>query len=444
MHSDDTSVAILEKHAIQSVTVNKSPPAVLHFHEKVTADNSKYAGVHPMIAQDSHQRNLAALIAKAILSLPPIPESQSWGHNGTQFSGYTTAQASAIPVFANGHYTLRHKPDFISVTRGPGLRSCLATGVDTTKGVALGWQIPLVGVNHMQAHALTPRLVSALQHSANHDEAPAFPFLSLLVSGGHTLLVTSKSITDHEILAQTNDIAIGDCLDKIARAIIPSKLLAQSRDAMYGRLLEGFAFPLGAESYDYTPPSSRHDELASKPTKWGWSLGVPLSETRAGKSRDMEFTFTGTQGNVERICKSKGWHSDSEEAEAERVDLARESMRVLFEHLSSRVVKALQQVKAQGHGVEVVVVSGGVASNKFLSHVLRDFLNVRGFSHVRLISPPGDLCSDNAAMIAWAGMEMFEAGWESYLSIQALSKWEIDPGAKDGGILGVDGWKRRE
>ena len=118
-------------------------------------------------------------------------------------------------------------------------------------------------------------------------------------------------------------------------------------------------------------------------------------------------------------------------------------MRVLFEHLSSRVVKALQQVKARGHGVEVVVVSGGVASNKFLSHVLRAFLDVRGFSYVRLVSPPRDLCSDNAAMIAWTGMEMFEAGWESDLSIQALSKWAIDPGAEDGGILGVDGWRRQ-
>ena len=397
-----------------------------------------------MIAQDSHQRNLAALIAKAILSLRPIPESQSWGQRGAHFPGHPTAQASAIPVYANGQYTLKHKPDFVSVTRGPGLRSCLATGVDTAKGLALAWRIPLVGVNHMQAHALTPRLVSALRHSANHDEAPAFPFLSLLVSGGHTLLVTSKSITDHKILAQTNDIAIGDCLDKIARVILPSRFLAQSRDAMYGRLLEAYAFPLGAESYHYTPPSSRHDELASKPTKWGWSLGVPLSETRAGKSRDMEFTFTGTQGNVERICRSRNWHSDSEEAEAERVDLARESMRVLFEHLSSRVVKALQQVKAQGRGVEVVVVSGGVASNKFLSHVLGTFLDVRGFSHVQILSPPGALCSDNAAMIAWAGMEMFEAGWESDLSIQALSKWAIDPDAKDGGILGVDGWERQK
>lgn len=102
---------------------------------------------------------------------------------------------------------------------------------------------------------------------------------------------------------------------------------------------------------------------------------------------------------------------------------------------------ALRYVKAQG--VDTTVVSGGVASNKFLGHVLRTFLDVRGFPHVRLIFPPGDLCSDNAAMIAWTGMEMFEAKWESELSIQALRKWSIDPNAEDGGILGVDGWKRR-
>ena len=393
-----------------------------------------------MIAQDSHQRNLAVLISEALRNLPePRDHHCSINHGTRQKNG--AVQDLAIQVNCSGGYMLKHKPNFISVTRGPGLRSCLATGVDTAKGLSVAWQIPLLGVNHMQAHALTPRLVSALKHSANHDPAPTFPFLSLLVSGGHTLLVISRSITDHGILAQTNDIAVGDCLDKIARAILPTSVTAQSRDTMYGRLLESIAFPSGPESYDYTPPAQRHQELICKPTKWGWSLGTPLAETRAGKSRKMEFTFTGTQSNVERIYESRGLKTDGDESEEETVGLARESMRILFEHLSSRVVMALQQFKAQG--VETVVVSGGVASNKFLRHVLRIFVDVRGFSHVRFIFPPGDLCSDNAAMIAWTGMEMFQAKWESELSIQALRKWSIDPSAEDGGIMGVDGWKRR-
>lgn len=303
--------------------------------------------------------------------------------------------------------------------------------------LAVAWQVPLLGVNHMQAHALTPRLVSALKRGANRAADPDFPFLSLLVSGGHTLLVHSKSTVDHQILAKTNDIAIGDCLDKIARAVLPSSILAQSSDSMYGRLLESFAFPSGLESYKYVPPACRQDELARKPTKWGWSLGTPLSESRAGKSRNMEFTFTGTQGNVERVCKSKYLEQE------ERIELARESMRVLFEHLGSRVIMALQHSRIQDVELQTLVVSGGVASNHFLKHVLRAFLHARGFSHVRLMVPPSHLCTDNAAMIAWTGIEMYEAGWESEMSVQARRIWAIDVNVEDGGILGAEGWKRR-
>ena len=104
---------------------------------------------------------------------------------------------------------------------------------------------------------------------------------------------------------------------------------------------------------------------------------------------------------------------------------------------------ALQQFMARKLGIHTLVVSGGVARNNFLKHVLRAFLDARGFSHVELVFPPPYLCTDNAAMIAWTGIEMFEAGWESDLSIQARRKWAIDTEAEDGGILGADGWKRR-
>lgn len=423
--------------------VGNGPVAALHFHEKVTSDNSKFAGVHPLVAQDSHQRNLATLVAKALERLPLAAnhDFEADREPGLREQAVKSNHPSAIHVFSNGRYLLKQRPDFISVTRGPGLRSCLASGLDTAKGLAVAFQVPLIGVNHMQAHALTPRLASALKHGAKYDPDPAFPFLSLLVSGGHTLLVHSKSITDHEILARTKDVAVGDCLDKAARAVLPSSVLAQSKDAMYGTLLETFAFSSGPESYDYTPPTRRHEELARKPTKWGWSLGAPLSETRAGKSRAMEFTFTGTQSNVERICKTRNW--EAEHGTEERVDLARESLRVVFEHLCSRVVMALQQFTAQTIGIHTLVVSGGVARNNFLKHVLRSFLDARGFSHVRLLFPPAPLCTDNAAMIGWTGIEMFEAGWESDLSIQARRKWAIDTEAEDGGILGADGWKKR-
>ena len=407
--------------------------AKLHFHEKITADNSKFQGIHPMIALDSHQVNLGKLVHRALEYLPSEYEDNE-GPNDTK--------TISIRHFSSQLEVLKRMPDFVSVTRGPGMRSSLSTGVDTAKGLAIAWQVPLVGVNHMQAHALTPRLVSALETSKDPIE-PTFPFLSLLVSGGHTLLVHSTSIASHPILATTADIAIGDCLDKCARHILPPDLLDTTKHTMYGRLLEAFAFPSGAD-YEYNPPSSRTEELARKSTKWNWSFGVPLAEARSGrKSRSMEFSFTGTGSAVARIMKQRTEEGGMEEEE--RREIAKETMRVVFEHLASRVVTALQtmQRKAAEPMVNTLVVSGGVASNGFLKHVLRSVLDVRGFSQIELSFPPPALCTDNAAMIAWAGMEMYEAGWESDLGIQAVRKWSIDPHAEDGGILGLDGWKRR-
>ena len=280
---------------------------------------------------ESHQKNLSALILRALHVLP---------NTGSP------------------------KPDFISVTRGPGMRSSLATGLDTAKGLAIAWQIPLVGVNHMQAHALTSRLISALG-GTSPNPAPAFPFLSLLISGGHTLLVHSRDLTDHAILATTTDIAIGDCIDKIARLLLGPEVLKQGGDVMYGRHLERFAFPNGSADYNYTAPTTRAEEIARKTTRWGWALIPPLAETRSGsKSKAMEFTFSGLGSAVKRICEGKEMMDENE-----RRELAQESMRLAFEHLASRVGWALRDLEKNGSMVETLVVSGGVASNVFLRTV---------------------------------------------------------------------------
>lgn len=227
----------------------------------------------------------------------------------------------------------------------------------------------------MQAHALTPRLVSALESDSNsdgHQHEPAFPFLSSLVSGGHTMLVHSKALTQHSILARTTDIAVGDAIDKMARSILPSEIIASSEDVMYGRLLEKFAFPDNQGYEDYTAPSTRAEEILRKPSRWEWALAAPLAETRSGsKSKAMEYSFSGLGSAVERICK---WEETAMSLE-ERVDLAREVMRVAFEHLASRVIMALMAMDGNGTNagggerVGTLVVSGGVASNQFLRKV---------------------------------------------------------------------------
>jgi N6-L-threonylcarbamoyladenine synthase len=336
----------------------------------------------------------------------------------------------------------------VAVTRGPGMRSNLTTGLDTAKGLATAWQVPLIGVHHMQAHALTPRLVNAMQsRSSPGDIAPAFPFLSLLVSGGHTLLLHTKSLTDHAILAETSDIAIGDCLDKTARIILPEKEASTSKSGSFGAILERFAFPTthnGASEidYDYQPPRSRHEmELQNQQsTSYGWNCPSPFYSTRGGiKKNAMEFSFTGLVTHVQRVV-TFGWDLEAGKlsksprkepmAEDEARLLARETMRVVFEHLASRVVLALKKEKEtqpEANWSKTLVIGGGVASNNFLRHLMREYLTAWGFEDVEICVPPMELCTDNAAMIAWAGYEMFEAGHrDSAFRSRALRKWSLE------------------
>ncbi|KAL8873101.1 MAG: hypothetical protein Q9174_001373 [Haloplaca sp. 1 TL-2023] len=218
----------------------------------------------------------------------------------------------------------------------------------------------------MQAHALTPRLVNALKVNSD-DLEPQFPFLSLLVSGGHTMLVHSKELTHHTILASTTDVAIGDVIDKAARQILPREVIQCADEMMYGRVLERFAFPAEIEQYAYVAPTTRAEEMSRKSSSWGWALAAPLAGTRSGsKSKAMEFSFSGLGSAIQRICKGR----ETTMRHEERVDLAREVLRVAFEHLASRTSMALEKLnKVQAPSskrVSTLVVSGGVASNRFL------------------------------------------------------------------------------
>jgi N6-L-threonylcarbamoyladenine synthase len=328
------------------------------------------------------------------------------------------------------------------------MRANLFTGLDTAKGLSVAWQIPFIGVHHMQAHLLTPRLVSAMSREQHNSDVastaqpltPEFPFLSILVSGGHSMLVESTSITDHTIMASTADIAIGESLDKAAREILPNSVLKEAKTTMYGKLLEQFAFPGGSADWgSYCAPKTRGEELIKQPSPWGWTLTSPFANTR-----QLQFSFSFLPSMITKLMGAKKTAGE-DVSDEERVTLAREAMRVCFEHLGSRTIIALEELqqKVRNKGVpeaKTLVISGGVAANRFLMAVLRSFLDVRGFGHVEVVAPPPYLCTDNAAMIGWAGIEMFEAGFSTDLGGRALRKWALDPRAEDGGLLGADGW----
>ena len=266
------------------------------------------------------------------------------------------------------------------------------------------------------------------------------------------MLLETRSLVDHTIITETSDIAVGDTLDKIGRDILPLEVLATITDGMYARALESFCFPPSDEGsdapsvrsrYSYVPPQTRGQEYAPTLSPYGWTLYVPFSTgANAGKARSKEFSFTGMGSQVRKICESRGQHISEEE----RKFLGRNVMRIIFEHIANRIVLALegrsQQFNAQT--ISDLVLSGGVASNAYLRHILECYIQTRYTAKTKevitLLAPPSYLCTDNAAMIAWAGIEMWSAGWRTDLTVQAVRKWSMDPENSDGGILGLPGW----
>lgn len=385
---DDTAVAVLS---------HTGPSTELLFNERISSDNRAFQGIAPNITVHGHQTTLAAMVQRACRHLPAS------------------------------------KPDFVSATRGPGIKTNLSVGLTLAKGLAVAWDVPLVGVHHMQAHALTPRLFNALSSSSSSSSSssptPDFPFLTLLVSGGHTELVHSRSLLSHSIIARTRDNAIGNVLDQTARVLLPSSVLDAAKDVMYGRELESFAFPNGASDYSFfTPASSRGAEMVDAPSGYDWTVPIPLRD-----SRQLAYSYAGIHSTVHKIAASRP-HMDTEERRA----LARHTLRAAFQHLVGRACVALDDVQGLADA-KTLVVAGGVASNKFLMHVLRTTLDVRGYADMQIVAPPPWLCTDNAPMIAWAGMEMFRAGFTTGLGAVPLSKWPMDPEVGCG-LLGVDDW----
>ncbi|KAK4555071.1 Mitochondrial tRNAs modification protein [Recurvomyces mirabilis] len=457
------------------------------FHKRITANTNAYQGIHPLVALDSHRANLAPLLREGMKYVRDrcVEREQQRDHNawpanmvGLDSRPQEGRQAGGASYV--GRVWPKYKDIVVAVTRGPGMRSNLSVGLDTAKGLAVALDVPLVAVHHMQAHALTPRLVAAQKNQELWDDhevdarpsrspntmeqagtlQPEFPFLSLLVSGGHTMLLESKGLVQHSTLAETHDIALGELLDKAARVILPAHLLVSP----YGGALEKFAFHTIVRNssddldeiakakglqrkffsnsceprYDYAAPRTQQGFMDRRTTDWGWSLTPPLVERKGGESKRMEFSFAGLLTSIERLVAARA--EEGHMCLRERQTLAREVQRVAFEHLGSRLMLFLASPAGKVWQGNTLVVSGGVAANKYVQHVLRTILDVHGYQHLRLAFPPVELATDNALMIAWAGIEMYEAGWKSELGVAPIRKWSMDATAADGGILGAAGW----
>ncbi len=277
--------------------------------------------------------------------------------------------------------------DAVAATAGPGLIGGVMVGLVTGKALAWGAGRPLLAINHLEGHALSPRLA---------DAGLQFPYLLLLVSGGHCQLLGVSGVGQYRRLATTIDDAIGEAFDKTAKIL-------------------GLGFPGG--------PAVERAARLGNPKRF--ALPRPLLG-----SAEPHFSFAGLKSAVLRQWQALGHVAGKstppnrpESSRIDRNDLAAAFQQAASDCLvdrSARAIAAFPQATA-------LVVAGGVASNQHIRAALSGLAAAHGLP---FIAPPGWLCTDNAAMIAWAGVERFQLGLIDPLDAPARPRWPLDPGAE--------------
>jgi N6-L-threonylcarbamoyladenine synthase len=331
---DETAVAIVEASA-DGAPVGRILANVVYSQ---TVEHRRFGGVVPEIAARAHLERLDGLIAAAL------------GEAGLGLGDL----------------------DGIAATGGPGLIGGVMVGVMTAKAMAFAHEKPFLAVNHLEGHALSVRLT----------EDVAFPYLLLLVSGGHCQLLTVRGPGSYGRLGTTIDDAVGECFDKTAKLL-------------------GLGFPGG--------PAIEHAARGGNIHRF--NLPRPM-----WKKPGCDFSFSGlktaVRQAVEKLPQIDGRHDPKAVA-----DLCASFQRTVGDVLVDRCANALLAAPS-----DTLVVAGGVAANIYLRRRLEDLA-------ARLVAPPVGLCTDNGAMIAWAGLERLRLGMTDGLDFRPRPRWPLDVGS---------------
>ena len=333
---DETAAAVIRRNADGSGEILSN--VVL----SQTKDHAPYGGVVPEIAARAHITHLDRLVAKAM--------------------------AGAAISFAS--------LDGVAATAGPGLLGGVIVGLTFGKAVALAHGKPLLAINHLEGHALTPRLLQPC----------AFPYLMLLISGGHTQFQIVEGVGRYRRLGTTIDDALGEAFDKTA------KLLGLGYPG--GPQVEAYARQGDARRFDFPRPLKGR--------------------------KDCNFSFSGLKTAVREAVQDLGAPTEQDVAdicagfEAAVADTMRDRLRMAF---------ALFREAHPDTLAPALIVAGGVAANTTLKTMFATATAEAGFA---LVVPPPRLCTDNAAMIAWAGAERLALGLTDDLGAAARARWPLD------------------
>lgn len=335
---DDTAAAIVRK---STGTAPEILSSVVHGQNDLHA---AFGGVVPEIAARAHAEKLDISVEEALAE-----------------SGIKLSEIDAI-----------------AVTAGPGLIGGVLSGVMCAKGLAAGLGIPLVGVNHLAGHALTPRLTDQV----------AYPYLMLLVSGGHCQFLIARGPDEFTRLGGTIDDAPGEAFDKTARLLgLPQPGGPSVETAARSGDPKRFAFPR---------------PLMDRP---GCDLSFSGLKTALLRARDA-------------IIAEKGGLT-----EQDRADLCASFQEAVVDVLRKKTERALKEYLALNPDKPVLAVAGGVAAN---SEIRAGLETLCAKYQTRFTAPPLKLCTDNAAMIAYAGLECFQAGHQDDMHLAARPRWPLD------------------
>ena len=269
--------------------------------------------------------------------------------------------------------------DGIGVTSGPGLVGGLMVGLMSAKAISASRNIPYLGINHLEGHALTARLTDGV----------AYPYLLLLVSGGHSQILCVKGLGDYQRWATTIDDAVGEAFDKTAK-------------------LMGLGFPGG--------PNVEKSAIGGDQTRFKFPKPLQGKDT-------LNMSFSGLKTAVRNEAQAL-----SPLGQTDIADLCASMQKVIADILSNRCERAMQRFEAEVSSLSpTLVVAGGVAANSKIRESLNTLCELNGW---KLVAPDLKLCTDNAAMIAWAALERFERGEKSDLSLAARSRWPLDENAE--------------
>jgi len=323
-------------------------------HSQIDA-HAAYGGVVPEIAARAHVRLIDHIVGRAM--------------------------ADADLSFAD--------LDGVAATAGPGLVGGLIVGLMTGKAIAAAASKPFIAVNHLEAHALTARMTDGL----------AFPYLLLLVSGGHSQILLVRGVGAYERLATTIDDALGEAFDKTAKML-------------------GLEYPGGPQV----------EVWAEKGDSARFDLPRPLSDRKT-----MDMSFAGLKTAVRIAAQRIAPVSENDIA-----DICASFQLAICDIVDRRIKLAVTAMRERGLHQVPVVAAGGVAANKGLRGRLQQRADEMGFD---LVIPPPALCADNGAMVAWAGLERLRCGQSDPMDSGPRSRWPLDETAEPAIGAGKQGVK---